>query len=110
MNTKCQSWIDVAKLLGIFAIYTGLFRSAVGDDLVRFFYAYHVPLFFFLSGVVEKFSERDKIKFLPYISKRFKAIMIPLYFFALSSIFLFVLRENTPLKETYDLFLNVFKG
>ncbi len=43
-------WIDVAKCLGIFAIYLGHFGEKAGKAYM-FVFLYHVPLFFSFQGV-----------------------------------------------------------
>ena len=42
-------WLDVARAIGIYAIYLGHFGEAAGPAY-RFVFQFHVPLFFFLGG------------------------------------------------------------
>lgn len=54
------AWIDTAKLIGMYLVILGhLPLASAGSDLsesfvVRFIYSFHMPLFFFLAGLVEK--------------------------------------------------------
>lgn len=50
-------WIDTAKLIGIFLVILGHLPLAAGKSgfsPATFIYTFHMPLFFFLSGLVEK--------------------------------------------------------
>lgn len=50
-------WIDTAKLIGIFLVILGHLPLAAGKSGISpatFIYTFHMPLFFFLSGLVEK--------------------------------------------------------
>lgn len=79
-NANRIAWVDVLKLLGIFAIYLGHFGNMAGH-LYPFVFAYHVPLFFFASGFF--FHAPDRQSFLGFAVKKFCSIMIPYYIFAL---------------------------
>ncbi len=49
-------WIDVARALGIYAIYLGHFSTEAGHAY-GFVFQYHVALFFFISGCMENYSK-----------------------------------------------------
>ena len=56
MNKTARiSWIDTAKFIGIFCIYLGHFGTSAGRSY-PFVFAFHVLLFFFLSGYLEYVS------------------------------------------------------
>ncbi|MBR3988301.1 MAG: acyltransferase family protein [Clostridia bacterium] len=75
-------WVDIAKGIGIILVIIGHLGVPYTDLWI---YTFHMPLFFFLSGVV--FSG-IKYKFKVFLVKRIKALVIP--YFALSfGIFLF---------------------
>ena len=72
-------WIDVAKCIGIFAIYLGHFGPAIGK-LYVFVFQFHLPLFFFLSGAVQIFHQRSFAENLRVVTKR---LLLPFFFFGL---------------------------
>lgn len=59
-NRRIQ-WIDVAKGIGIYAIWIGHMGSVVGMSY-EYVFQWHVNLFFFLSGCVENYNKRTGIK------------------------------------------------
>lgn len=78
METRVK-WIDVLKLLGIIAIFCGHLGEGA-KQLHDFVFCYHVPLFFFVSGI---FSGNSKeLSFKDAVKKRFGQIMIPYIFLA----------------------------
>jgi len=85
-------YLDVAKFIGIFCIYLGHFGSAAGNAY-DFVFAFHVPLFFFLSGYAENLSANIPLG--KYIVKNVKNLLIPCYIFAISSLGLFVIANDT---------------
>lgn len=72
-------WVDICRGIAIILV---LYGHALSNDTQRFIiYAFHMPLFFFLSGIVFR---QDKTKnFLHVIWKNTKAILIPYVIFAL---------------------------
>ena len=48
-------WIDVARFLGIYFIFIGHFGDSAGYSF-KYFYTFHVPMFFFLSGCTKNLS------------------------------------------------------
>lgn len=80
-------WVDYAKAFGIILVVfghvnRGLFNSGIFTSteiyhsLDNVIYSFHMPLFFFLSGLffIESISGKSKIKF---ISGKFKTIFYP---------------------------------
>lgn len=104
---KRVEWIDIAKFLGIFAIYLGHFGENAGLAY-SFVFSFHVPLFFFISGCMSNYdSERNLFRF---IWKRFKGILLPFYCFAMVSIIIRVISNNLDLRAIKDLLILVAKG
>ncbi len=96
-----KSWIDIARGIGILLVMYG---HVLGSDQTRFFiYSFHLPLFFFLSGMV--FKEKHTESFLHFIIKNIKQILIPYFFFAAVTYvyWLFVLE---PAKQ-HDIFAEI---
>lgn len=77
--TQRISWIDICRGIAILLV---LYGHALGNDTQRFLiYAFHMPLFFFLSGIVFRL---DKTKsFYSTILKNVKSILLPYFLFAL---------------------------
>ena len=73
-------YIDVAKALGMFAIYLGHFGEKAGYAYLWVF-SWHVPFFFFLAGcMVHKEKKRT---FPEYALHKGKTIFLPWFIFAL---------------------------
>ena len=81
-------YIDIAKAFGIIAIVLG---HIYGDGYIRhILYAFHVPLFFFLSALFFNTS-----KSLPQnLKEKFRIVMIPYYLVALLSIGIYAIFGN----------------
>ena len=77
MNTEVKierdRALDVAKGIGIFLVIFG--HTCKQGYIVNYIYAFHVPLFFFLSGLLfrpEKYSGYADI-----ITKKAKGLLVP---------------------------------
>ena len=72
MVKKRLDYIDIAKALGMLTIMWG--HIAIGKT-VTFVYAFHIPLFFFLSGMVfvpEKYPD-----FKSFVKRRIQTLIVP---------------------------------
>lgn len=78
------SWIDVARGIGIFLIVFG--HTSGGGFLTQVLYAFHVPLFFFLTGTVYRKKQSLKTFFLTKI----KRLLIPYWVWGIVSILIFI--------------------
>lgn len=85
-------YLDVAKFIGIFCIYLGHFGQTAGNAY-GFVFSFHVPLFFFVSGLSENLSA--DIPFGKYIIKNIKTLLIPCYLFAMLSLLVVTIVNNT---------------
>ncbi len=84
---KRVAYIDIAKGIGILLVvlaHNDL--QAFAPFLHQFIYAFHMPLFFFLSGLFFK----PEIGFLELLKKRFDSLLKP-YFFSIFLIYFFAL-------------------
>lgn len=88
-NDQRISWLDVARALGIFLVVfghverglqtAGILDPEVWGKVDFMIYTFHMPLFFFLSGMnVMRSRERPG-----FFHKRVKAIMVPYFVFSL---------------------------
>ena len=70
-------YIDIAKALGMLTIMWG--HIAVGKS-ITFVYAFHIPLFFFLSGMV---FVKDKYPcFGAFVKRRIQTLIIPYFIYS----------------------------
>jgi len=99
-------WIDIARGIGIiFVIYAHVLGS---HDFRYLFYAFHMPLFFFLSGILHKNSEG----FTAFLKKSARRLLIPYFIFASLMYFLWFLnlKNHNLSHEAIKQFLSIFYG
>lgn len=65
--------IDYAKFIGIFLVVLG--HQEISTNNINIIYAFHMPLFFFLSGFLFSFDKYKSYK--TFLAKRFKQLIIP---------------------------------
>ncbi len=78
-SRKREPWADYAKAVGIFLMLLG-HNELASKEAFCFIYTFHMPLFFILSGY---FVSERKDTFSEWLSKNFKALIIPYLFFYL---------------------------
>jgi len=77
MATSRISWIDIARGIGIILVLQG---HALSAHVYRhFIYAFHMPLFFFISGLLFDYK---KYSFLENLKKSARGILVPYVIFA----------------------------
>jgi len=81
MSFNRYEWIDTAKGLGILLVVYG--HCQPPESINKFVYAFHMPLFFFISGFLFK---KDKTGFGNFIIKKAKRLLLPYFVFSLISI------------------------
>lgn len=99
---KRNRYIDTIKAIGIFLVILGHHETI----FTQYIYSFHMPLFFFLSGIFHKNYTSYKI----FFEKKVKSLIIPYFFFAIT-LFLFWLvigryfgeakLKNTPVLEAF---------
>lgn len=71
-------YVDIAKALGMFTIIWGhIMLTGITNYVV---YAFHIPLFFFLSGMM--FRQEKYLSFTVFMRKRFRTLLIPYLIFS----------------------------
>ena len=99
------NWVDVARGIGVLLVIYG--HGLAATPLRFIIYSFHMPLFFFISGVV--FHKRKNEKYLTVLKKDFKRILIPYLIFAAISFTLWL--SNIPLDRIkWDLVLRQIIG
>jgi acyltransferase len=106
MTKKRVSWIDVARGIGIILVVYGHALSA--DSYRYIIYAFHMPLFFFLSGLV--FTYRPEQALVSFLYKNSRALLYPYVIFALLSFGLWLLTKEPSQAEQLLQFLSIFYG
>lgn len=82
MNNRCKH-IDIAKGIGIILVVLG--HSVPHNTyLGMVIYSFHMPLFFLLSGVFAKTSEKEKL--FPFLKKNIKQLIVPYIVFIIIGI------------------------
>ena len=76
---KRKIWLDYAKVLGIYAVILGHYHNPA--SFTGRIYAFHMPLFFFLSGYL--FSFKKDQNYTDFIKKLSTKIIIPYFFFSI---------------------------
>lgn len=100
-------WGDVAKCFGIFAIYLGHYRYSAGNAF-GFVFAYHVPLFFLLSGCMESRNSDTSLK--TCLRKTLRGIFLPWFVFCLLSVVVYALENDSALLDMWPMIWKIGKG
>lgn len=106
MQKERIHWIDIARGIGIiFVIYAHVLGS---HDFRYLFYAFHMPFFFFLSGILHKNSDN----FMDYLRKSAKRLLVPYLTIAVLTYLLwfFNLKNHSLSPEVIRQFLGIFYG
>ncbi|WP_173552499.1 acyltransferase family protein [Bifidobacterium merycicum] len=113
MGKRIQ-WIDYGKGFAMFLVFWG---HTICPEIVRgVFYAFHMPLFFFLSGYVFSYRRYSSIK--TFIWKKFRTLIVPGAVFGtvcligncLNGLFIKKPVEGTILTRVVGLFLEIRGG
>lgn len=67
-------WVDNAKFIGIYLVVLGHLRLP-NSFATQLIYSFHVPLFFFLSGLLFHFDANRK----EHIKKAFSRLVVPYF-------------------------------
>lgn len=102
--------IDIAKGIGIYLVCLG--HTTPNEVVLKWLYSFHMPLFFFLSGIFHSQSEN----YFVFFKKKVRALLVPYLFFAITLFMFFLLvskkigfsvGENLSVKEN---FIGIFIG
>ncbi len=89
-QTNRLHFIDIAKGIAIIlVIFAHTFR---GNALKTFIYAFHIPVFFIISGVF--FNPNKYTGFKSFLKLKFKSLLIPYIFFYSLSFFYWLIVER----------------
>lgn len=90
-SNKRNHCIDVLKGIGICLVVFAHIYVNPGTEIVAIIYSFHMPLFFFISGVLY----RKKDDFKEFIWTKIKRIVVPYFLWAFLSFFYWVLIERS---------------
>ena len=94
-------YVDIAKGIGILLVV--LCHIMSNSSIYNIIYMFHMPLFFFLSGITFNNTE----KFTKFIEKKFRGICIPYFLFSIVSFIYWILIER---KIRNQLDISAFKN
>ncbi|MBR4677170.1 MAG: acyltransferase family protein [Bacteroidales bacterium] len=77
MENKRLVYIDWLRSFGMILIIMG--HIHFGENFEHYIFAFHVPLFFFVSGL---FYKRDKYNFIEFLKKKIKSLVFPYFLWA----------------------------
>ncbi len=107
MRGERVSWIDICRGIGIVLVIYG--HGLSGDSYRYIIYAFHMPLFFFLSGVV--FHHRKYEHFFTFLKKSIKGVLIPYFMYAFITFGIALLHAKNPFSDAaFRQFLGIFYG
>lgn len=95
-NTIRNHNIDAAKAIGIFLVCLGhICTTKSPNSIVNFIncfcYTFHIPLFFFISGMLFK---KEQAKFSDFIKRKFKALIIPYFLYGIISVIIYMVTNK----------------
>ncbi|WP_461453526.1 acyltransferase family protein [Mucilaginibacter sp.] len=111
-SKKRVLWIDYAKFIGIFLVVFG--HQALPDTWGGTVFAFHMPLFFFISGFLFSFKKYNKYSV--FFKKRIIQLIVPYFIFnVITYIFwLFIGRkfgaDSTRVISIYTPVIGIFYG
>lgn len=82
-QSKRIEWLDNVKALAIFFVVLG-HTIGLPESWEKLIFSFHMPLFFFLSGLLVKESIKEQ-EFFVYVVSKAKRRLIPYFFFAIIS-------------------------
>ena len=86
-------YIDIFRGLGIIMMIMG--HIGFGDVFDYFIHAFHMPMFFFVSGFFFTSKPSDKVKTIDYIKGKCKALLVPYCFFGIFHFIIFCMMQRT---------------
>lgn len=102
MKSEQWKWVDIAKGIGIILVFLGHFN--IPDTLRAEIYTFHMPLFFFLSGVVFN-GDKPINRFLGDEAKR---MIVPYYCWAFFYFVLFKLLVQIARGQSVNIGKDVY--
>lgn len=86
MESRIQ-WVDYAKAFGIFLVVLG--HAGFPESVRSVIYVFHIPLFFFLSGMF--FKPEKYANYNVFLKKRLRQLVVPYLFFNIATYLFWVI-------------------
>lgn len=106
---KRNNALDIAKGIGMYLVI--LAHTCSKSNVVNLIYLFHMPLFFFVSGMITYYSNKE-IAFKDFFKKKIKSLIVPyLFFFIFSFLYWYIIERkirNQINISALDVFLNIF--
>lgn len=83
MTADRIAWIDNLKAYGIFLVVLAHHEKEIPDYLLKYIYSFHVPLFFFASGLSFNPEKYENLK--AVLVDKFRSLLIPYIVFSFST-------------------------
>ena len=99
-NTDRLSYLDIAKGIGMFAIVWGHVMLKGWSN--QFVYAFHIPLFFFISGMLFKADKYKNIGV--FLLRRAKTLLFPYVVFSVLTWLIWVATKYFSHEQVYYLY------
>ena len=107
-------WLDTMRGIAILLVVLGHSIGSINDPVNRFILSFHMPLFFFISGILAKTTDKqgNNIPFAVYFLSKTRAILLPQMVLLVEKIGIDYFKHepitiNLILKETFNWFLIV---
>lgn len=104
-QTERIYWVDALRFIAMFLVYIGHLGPAAGR-IYGFVYLFHVPLFFFISGLFYKQS----VKITETIKNSFIKLIIPYFYYSLLSLAVYVLFLQKDISTLPALLLQLLEA
>lgn len=82
MNNKRLTYLDLAKGIGIILVVLGHLEY-ISEDIRGFIYAFHMPLFFVISGILMALKNETDYDYKILFKKKALALLVPYMWFSL---------------------------
>lgn len=98
-------YLDMTKGIGMLLVVIGHI-SYVSEPIRQYVSAFHMSLFFFVSGMLIWYKEEEKVAFKTLFRKKLKSLMLPYAFF---SILYFIMEPARLLIKNIDNWDEIFR-
>ena len=92
-------WIDALRGLAMFFVIWGHTYSTNKTIIKNYIYSFHLPLFFFISGLT--FGDSDKLSFKEFAKKRIKGLLIPYLIINIICYFFMIVLYNFDIIKNF---------
>lgn len=108
-QTKRVEWIDICKAIAIY--FMVLCHVGVRKETSIFVHAFHMPIFFILSGLC--FNEMKNSSVIKFTKKRLKTLIVPYFIFGIGlfllwDLVLYILNRPNEMRSINVLLENIF--